>query len=234
MAYYCKPSGFYYMSSTEGTGNIWQMYRALQSAGYSIEAACGVIGNCYGESGLNPWRWQSDSVNYGAGYGLFQFTPASGYIGPMSWVDGYGPNLSVSSVSGGLVTDGDAQMECLINDYLSKWVPYCWRPYWDSYDYPYQFSIRNRVVSDYGDGSTLSQAQYKAINVIEDATFAFLACYEGPAYPNLTERVAYANNVYSILTGNPPPEPPPTPPEPPGPSNRFPIWLLFKIKEGNK
>lgn len=233
MAFYSKPSGFYYMSSTEGTYNIWRMWDALRASGYAIEAASGIIGNCYAESGLNPWRWQNDTVNYGAGYGLFQFTPASAYIGPMSWVDGYGPNLSTSSISGGLVTDGNSQLECLINDYLSKWTPYCWRPYWDSADFPYQFAIRTRVLNTYGDGSTLSQAQYKNINNIEDATFAFLACYEGPAYPNLTDRIGNANAAYSILTGQEPPEPPDPPGPGPEPGRKIPIWLLFKIKEAN-
>ena len=234
MAYYCKPAGGYSAGSTEGTGNIWQMHYALDSAGYTIEAQCGVIGNSMAEGGLNPWRWQSDTVNYGAGYGLFQFTPANGYIGPMSWVTGYGPNLSVTQVSGGLVTDGDAQMYCLINDSLSKWVSYCWRDYWSIGDYPALWALRTSILNTWGNGSTLTQAQFKNINDIQSATFAFMACYEGQLYPgDFSTRVSYANTVYSILTGSPPPDPPPDPPIPPTPGSNLPIWLLFKLKEAN-
>lgn len=228
MAFYCKPYGGYTAGSTEGTGNIWQMYYALQNAGYTLEAACGAIGNSMAEGGLNPWRWQSDTVNYYAGYGLFQFTPANGYIGPMSWVSGYGPNLSVSQVSGGLVTDGDAQMYCLINDTLGKWVPYCWRDYWNAGDFPALWALRNQILTTYGSGGSLSQNQYKNIDDIRSATFAFMACYEGQLTPaDFENRVSYAGTVYTILTGEPPPTPPP------GPSRNIPIWLLFKIKEAN-
>ena len=233
MTMYSKPAGGYGATSTEGTTNIWQMYYALNRSGYTIQAACGVIGNSISEGGLNPWRWQSDIVNYGAGYGLFQFTPANAYIGPMSWVTGYGPNLSVSSVSGGLYTDGDAQMECFIQDYLSKWVSYCWRPYWDANEFPALFQQRYNIINTYGNGSSLSQSQFKNITNIGDATFAFLACYEGPAYPNYSDRLNNANLVYSILSGSPPPDPPPDPGPGPTPGRQIPIWLLFKIKEAN-
>ena len=222
MAFYCKPNGYYYINSTEGKANIFEMHYILEAAGYSLSAQCGVIGNCYGESGLNPWRWQSDTVNYSAGYGLFQFTPARGYIGPMSHVGGYGPNLSTTAVVGGRVTDGDAQLDCLVNDLLGKWVGTCWRSYWDSTTYPALYQRRARILANYGSGSYLSQNQYKNIDNIPDAVFAFLACYEGPAVPDFQNRVDYANAVYTILTGDPPPRPPdPT---------RLPIWLLFKFK----
>ena len=39
-----------------------------------------MMGNAYGESGWNPWRWQNDTYNVNNGYGLFQYTPASGYL----------------------------------------------------------------------------------------------------------------------------------------------------------
>lgn len=224
MAWYAKPSGPYAAGSTEGTANIWEMYNALHADGYTDEAASGAIGNSIAEGGLNPWRWQSDTVNYYAGYGLFQFTPANGYIGPMSWVSGYGPNLSTSAVSGGRVSDGGAQMYCLINDTLGKWVPYCWRDYWDASSYPALWQLRNRVVTTWGSGSSISQAQFKNVNEIEAATFAFMACYEGQLVPSdFSYRVSYSSTVYEIITGSPPPPP----------TRRLPIWLLFKIKEAN-
>lgn len=218
MAFACKPSSYYSLNSSDGQNNLWQMQHALSAAGYCDEAIAGVCANCYAESGLNPWRWQGDTVNYGAGYGLFQFTPANGYIGPMSWVPGYAPNLSTSMISGGRSSDGDAQMTCLINDYLSKWVAYCWRDYWSATDYPYLWGCRTRVVRDYGNGSSLTQAQFKQVNDLELATFAFMACYEGQLVPSdFTARMENAANIYRILTGE-------------DPTKRIPIWLLFKFR----
>ena len=80
MSWIAKPSGGYLMTSEEGTGNIYEMHYWMDDAAYTLEAQAGVVANCYNESALNPWRWQGDSVSYSGGYGLFQFTPASGYI----------------------------------------------------------------------------------------------------------------------------------------------------------
>lgn len=47
---------------------------------WTPEAIAGILGNMYGESNLNPWRWQEDTTatdhgNDDWGYGLVQWTP---------------------------------------------------------------------------------------------------------------------------------------------------------------
>ena len=57
-------------------------------------------------------------------------------------------------------------------------------------------------------------ANFKTINNVDDACFAFLACYEGPSIPNFTERAALAAQVKQVLDGHEPgpgPGPGPTP-----------------------
>lgn len=109
----------------------------LRSLGWSDAAIATLLGVDCWESGLNPWRWQSDRVLSSTdtsgqlstihGYGLSQFTPFDVYKNPLkyhSWAQGiqtfleseeyqnsYGPNFSDQA---GKSTDGDAQLQ-LIN-----------------------------------------------------------------------------------------------------------------------
>lgn len=220
MAWYAKPSGGYGMSSTEGTANIYEMHYWMEDAGYTLEAQAAVVANCVNESALNPWRWQSDAVSYSAGYGLFQFTPASDYIDGCTWVDGYAPNLSTGyQTAGASPNDGNAQMYVLINDALSKWTPYCWRSYWS--EDSYLWGLRDQIVNTYGYGDGITQAQFATIDDVELALFAFFACYEGPAaISGYYARVDDAYTAYEILGGAPV-------------SHGIPIWMLFKLKENN-
>ena len=220
MAWYAKPSGGYSMSSTEGTSNILEIAALYRARGYTDEAIAGVLGNMNAESAFNPWRWQSDVVNYSGGYGLYQYTPARGYIN-LTGVQYHAPNLSTSSqTAGAQAADGIAQVMVQINDTLGKWVSYCWRDDWIG-----QAALRayrDQVVAQYGSGNRLTQVQFARIDDIRAATFAFLACFEGPAYPNLETRVAAAQQAYQIIQGQPP--------TPPTPTGNIPKWLLFKIK----
>jgi DNA-binding transcriptional regulator YbjK len=77
------------------------------------------------------------------------------------------------------------------------------------------------VVATWGSGNRLTQAQFSQMTDIRAATFAFLACFEGPQYPNFESSVTAAQQAYQIIQGQPP-----TPPT----TNKPPIWLLFKIK----
>ena len=218
MSWSAKPYGGYLMSSAEGIGNIYEMHYWMDDAAYTLEAQAGVVANCYNESALNPWRWQGDSVSYSGGYGLFQFTPASGYINDCSWVNDYAPNLSTGYVTAGASpNDGGAQMDVLVNDYLSKWTPYCWRSYWN-YDAQLA-SMRDNILNTWGDGSTITQAQFATIDDLESALFCFFACYEGPLYiSDYYARVNDAYTAYQILSGAPY-------------HKKIPIWMLFKLKE---
>lgn len=231
MAWHGKPSGGYAATSQEGTENIWEMYYMFSASGYTLECICGIIGNVMAESALNVWRWQNDTVSvYAGGYGLFQYTASDPpnytdrYIDVCSGLPYYAPNMSTSVItSGARVTDAICQINVFMSDYLNKWNPYIWRSYW-----PADATLRaqvNNVLNTWGNGSTLTMAQFKVITNIQDATLAFLGAFEGPAYPNLSARVSNANIVYSILSGQPP--------TPPTPTGNIPIWLLFKLKEMN-
>ena len=228
MSWYAKPSGGYGISSTEGSANIREMNGYFNSRGYTLEAQAGIMGNVVGESALNPWRWQGDTYNLGGGYGLFQYTPASGYINGGASAPGYGPNMSPAQITqGARPEDGYAQCVVFADDTLQKWTPYCWRGYWDPSVYSNLYQMRGDILSTYGNGSTLTQAQFAQINRVDYATFAFLACFEGPAVPDYSNRYSNASIIYQMLSGDTPPDPP----GPPGPSSpSIPPWLLFRIK----
>lgn len=219
MPFYAKPSGGYAISSTEGTANIEAVYDYLNPLGYDKQCVIGMLGNMSGESGLNPWRWQGDSVNYNLGYGLVQFTPASAYIN-LTGIPDHAPNTSTSSqTAGASPDDAKAQLYVLANDTLGKWVGNCWRSYWSSSDYPALWAKHTHILNTYGSGSYLSMSQFKTITDYTDACFAFLACYEGPAVPNYDARVALAAQIKTILDPyepgpGPGPGPGPTPPDP--------------------
>ena len=235
MAWSAKPSGGYTISSTEGTGNILEANGFLNSKGYQLEAQAGLLANVFWESALNPWRWQSDTYNTSNGYGLFQFTPASGYLNLSNQgIQGFAPNLSTSiQTQGASPSDGWAQLIVVDDDILGKWVPSCWRSYW-SPTYDNFLNLRQQVLDDYGNGSSITLAQFRNIGDgtgnfqdLAEATFAFLACFEGPAIPNVTERTQTAQDIWAILSGDTPPEPP-TPPTPGiGSQHTMPFYLYF-------
>ena len=210
MAFYAKPSGGYLISSTEGTNNIYEIYNYLAPLGYTKECVSGMLGNVMKESGLNPWRWEGNTVNYNRGYGLFQFTPASDYINNCSGVAGYGPNLSTSSTTpGASVDDGLAQLYVFDTDMLNKWYGGLWRTYWSSSQNPITYSMYQNIMLDYG--SSISMAEFRSMDILTDATLTFMGCYEGPAdkttaHPeyqtiddNFDDRYNYAQQIYAIL-----------------------------------
>lgn len=224
MGWHAKPSGSYGYTSVEGKANIAEMNTFFNNRGYTLEAQAGIFGNAAGESGLNPWRWQSDTVNLLGGYGLFQYTPASGYINNASHLDYYAPNLSVTEVtSGASPEDGIAQCTALADNTLGKWTTRCWRSYWDKDTYSELYAVRTDILNIYGDGSRLTLSQFKEIDNVYYATFAFLACFEGPAVPNMGIRYEYASDIYTMLTGDTP-----FPPDPPTKRNKMPIWMLLR------
>lgn len=234
--WYAKPSGYYGYGSTEGRANIAMMNGYFNGENFSLASQAGIMGNVVAESGLNPWRWQNDTFNRGAGYGLFQYTPAYSMNGAIGYIDtcqdiaGYGPNLSPhGTTTGARATDGWAQCVAFATDRLSKWVSYCWRDYWDRNTYANLWATRQQIVTTYGNGSSLTLSQFKSISDVYMATFAFLACFEGPAVPNMQARWEAASAIYEQLTGDRPPDPP-TPGPTPGSSNKFKLMFYLKPK----
>ena len=199
MTWYAKPSGAYAIDSTEARGNMDEIRNLCASRGWSLEAICGMLGNMVNESGLNPWRWQSDRVNYSNGYGLPQFTPASGYFNDYGvGTEGYAPNRSTSTTtSGASPSDGYAQIIVIDVDKAGKFLnrqSYC--SYWDiSTCYPL--------------------SAYKQVGDLYTATVGWLFNYEFPADHSQSvadARYQSAVSCYQYLSGHDP-----NPPDPPTP-----------------
>lgn len=221
--FHAKPSGAFLFSTKEGEDNVQEMYNWFYSLRYAVEAVAGIIGNSMAESGLNPWRWQGDTVNRSGGYGLFQYTPARDYLALTS-EEYYSPNLSVTSVTeGASPNDGIAQINVFNENKLSKWGSGAWRPYWDKTTYSKLYAERNRILKEWGSGNSISMEQFKQIKNVYDATFVFLACFEGPLVPNMDTRYTNASTAYKILTGLEPQPPTPTPTRKKG----MPLWMCL-------
>lgn len=196
MAWNAKPSGAYGISSDEAIANYKEVVNLLSDT-WTMEAICGMLGNMYAESGMNPWRWQSDSVSLTSsskGYGLVQFTPAYGYINNYGvGVDYYAPNLSTTSVTtGAAATDGRAQIYVIDNDLAGKFIN---RSSWCSF----------LDISGYYPMSNFRQA-----DSLYGATVAWLFHYEAPSDHSesvANARYSYASQIYELLTGYEPEEP---------------------------
>ena len=165
MAWHAKPSGAYNYKSDEAKDNFIEFHSILSSYGFNDMAVCGIWSNIYIESGFNPFRWQSDTVNYSGGYGLPQFTPATSYIGGVGvGVDGYAPNLSTSEwTTGASATDGKAQSIVMAEDRAGKFInrsSYC-----NWFDISYLYPLSN----------------FKNADTVYHATIGWFFHYEGSA-----------------------------------------------------
>ena len=206
MTWYAKPKGAYAIDSAEAQGNMDEIRNLCSSRGWSLEAICGMLGNMVNESGLNPWRWQSDRVNYSNGYGLPQFTPASGYFNDYGvGTEGYAPNRSTSTTtSGASPSDGYAQIIVIDEDKAGKFLnrqSYC--SYWDI-------------------SSCYPLSAYKQVTDLYTATVGWLFNYEFPTdHSQSVANTRYQSAVtcYQYLSGHDPN--PPDPPTPGGNRNRI-------------
>lgn len=119
MAWHVQVTGGYAQGSTEANENALEICNILRGRGWSDNAISGVLGNMQYESGINPWRWESDDVlsitdtstiatSTSHGYGLTQFTPAGKYI-YSSYAQGYAEYAPNFSDHTGNATDGIAQ-----------------------------------------------------------------------------------------------------------------------------
>lgn len=192
MSWHTKVEGQYNKGSTECTDNAKEIYNYLSARGWSLNAISGLLGNIWHESGLNPWRWQNDSVGTsggspwsGIGYGLVQFTPAGNYINN-SAVQGntnYGPNFSDKT---GKNTDGIAQLYFVDSNQLGAYIP--------TAEYPQTYSQYK--------SSMLSAYELAAIWLVN-----YERAYDTGASAR-RERGTTANYFYNLLSGETPPEPP--------------------------
>lgn len=222
MAWQAKPTGGYAIGSTAWINNQQEICAMLlkPDSPWTPEAVTGMMGNMQGEGGMNPWRWQNDSYDptLQMGYGLYGYTPASKYIGNSVAVKlpGYGPNLSTTGITAGAsATDGAAQVAFMNNGNVG-WVGTAWRTYWDKDTYANLYAMSQRYLQQYGDGTRITFEQFKEIDDVAAATWFFLACFEGPAVPNYSARLSYAERIAPYV----------------GTSDKIPAWLLFSFKKG--
>lgn len=228
--WHAKIRGGYNQTSLEAQENAQMVWGILYSESYTVEAAAGVCGNISAESAFNPWRWQSDVVNYKRGYGLFQFDDAQAYFDYCTDLPGFSPSRSTTSETPGATPlDGQAQIYAFTTNRLGKWVSSCWRSYWSASRYPSEYALRRRILNTWGNGSRLTMAQFATIDDITCATFAFLACFEGSKEIHLQNRINRANYYYEVISGSPPPPPGPGP-GPWGYGRRFPFYLLRRYR----
>lgn len=235
--WYAKPTGGYANTSTEGLANATNIKTFLQAQGWDLKAICALLGNGVGESGLNPWRWESDYVptvsEFEAwtpaqatshGYGLFGFTPASNYINNTNMAQlliyGYGPNFSDNT---GRAIDGNAQLFYFNSTAASNWSSNL-------------FNYYNTEFTAIGvDISTFYYVSFNdfilGVNgntqmTLEECVGAFELCYEKPAATaaanSYNTRVTNAQYWYNYFSNNP------VPPYNPsvGTENTWKFWLF--------
>lgn len=227
MAWHAKSTGGYDRASTEGTDNATMLCTALLEEGWSLNSVCALLGNGAGESGLNPWRWESDYVPTVAefmgwtaaqaqhhGYGLFGFTPASRYINSNNEQTysryGYSPNFSDRS---GNASDGEAQTRYFITTVSPNWTHNLYSYYYDNFinigvniDAFYYMTFQEFIT-----GKDSNDNEYS----LDALTGAFELCYEKPAdWAAASSYSSRVNNAYywlNYFNDNPPPVPGQTP-----------------------
>lgn len=203
--WHAKVRGGYSRDTQEALDNARMMAAVMRTQGWSLKAIAAMLGNGAGESGLNPWRWESDDVptysEYQSwsseearshGYGLFGFTPASKYIEGGKSYEGYAPNFSDRA---GNASDGAAQ-----TSYFSATVGSSW----SHSNYSYYADDFAEIGVDINDFYYISFDEFKAGgSSIANLTGAFCLCYEKPAdwaaASSYTTRVNNANYWYNKL-----------------------------------
>lgn len=232
MSWYVKSTGGYAYNSAEATNNAFNLAYAMYSIGWCKESVAAMLGNGAGESGLNPWRWESDYIptvsefqNWTPaqaqqhGYGIFQFTPANKYINATNaaaYPQFYAPNFSDQP---GNATDGESQTL-----FFSAYVYSDWRPV-DLYGYyADNFSAIGVDISPwyYTNYSAFKAGTDNNANplTLHELVGVFELNYERPgdtyAASSYNSRCNMADYWYGVI------------PDPPG---LIPVWLLFKFNK---
>lgn len=197
MSIHAKTTGAYAVGTTEWNDNIDAFWNFSRSLGYSEEAFAGMMGNCQAEGGMNPWRWQGDQVSINLGYGLFQYTPAEGYLtsyGPTSQY--YAPNTQIPGPSSGASPDdGLAQIEVISasGKYTAGSV---------------RVNLLTPYVSDCTNYTSLSD--FKTCNNIVKATYLWVGFFECPGWwlnqtdvaTHMQPRLDAAQSAYDRIHGS--------------------------------
>lgn len=217
--WHAKATGGYARTSIEALDNASNLASALLADGWALEPICALLGNGAGESGLNPWRWESDyipttgefaswtsSQQQNHGYGMFQFTPANKYINATNAsryaANGYGPNFSNSP---GKQTDGEAQTLYFVSTVSDSWSHGLYNYYYDDFQsIGVDISTFYYVTyDDFKEGKNGSRTM-----TLEECTGAFCLCWERPAdwaaAGSYRERCNNAQYWYDYFLENPP------------------------------
>lgn len=235
--WYAKPTGGYSTTSDEAKTNATNIANVLTSQGWSVTAIAALLGNATGESGLNPWRWESDYIpsisefnNWtpqqasSHGYGLFGFTPASNYINANNEsrfrIYGYSPNFSNSQ---GNALDGQAQTMYFVETVQQNWTHNLYSYYEDDFANigvdisTFYYATFNEFINANINGRDMTLAE---------CVGAFELCYEKPAdwaaANSYQSRVDSANYWYQYFTNEPP-----TPTPPIITRHTLPIWMYL-------
>ena len=212
--------------STEATDNAQEICQILVGDyGWTLEAAAGCLGNMQHEVGLNPWRWQGDTILTQAaartagtsnGYGLIGWTPARKYQFNNATYEyqgqtyiyfpnydqesypGYGPNWSDIP---GNINDGAAQTKLIAEGVA-----------------------RSNSNLYYQRSGHVSASTYITLTDVNYAASEWWWCVEYSANPgSIPERQKKARELYQWLIDH-------------GwtPSARLPIWLMKKIADHSR
>lgn len=143
---------------------------------WSDEGLAAICGNMQNESGINPNRWENDTVNYERGYGLVGWTPATKYINwaGADWATNY--NKQIERIQ----WEADNGTQWFSNDAAP------------ALGFPLSPPI------------TLSELLRSNENPSTLAWY-FILYYEHPANPNQPNRAEDARSWYEFITGNPAP-----------------------------
>ena len=236
-AWHAKVTGAYARDSQEALDNVKMIAQALLGEGWSHYSVAALLGNGAGESGLNPWRWESDyvptyneflswqgSVAQQHGYGLFGFTPASSYINSNNEQTytryGYAPNFSDIA---GNARDGEAQLRYFITTVSPNWTHYLYSYYWDNFN-DIGVNIDNFYFMTFSEFTSGKDANDNDIP-LDYLTGAFELCYEKPAdwaaASSYNYRVSNAQYWYDVIKDIPVPG---------GESDGFNIMFYLKPK----
>ena len=102
------------------TANAYMVYQYFRDLGFTDQSIAGLLGNMQQESTINPGLWENTPAQSG-GYGLVQWTPASGWFNYAS-----AHNIDTTDAD----ESGDGQCACVnncTND--GQWIPTGSYPY---------------------------------------------------------------------------------------------------------
>lgn len=158
------------LNEEEALNNCRVFWSYFKSKGWSLNAVCGILGNSWYESTVNPNRWQGDDPWHQPpdqwGFGLVQWTP---YTKIISWLE---ERVGLNDVSQFGVAECDRIQWEMENN--QQWIA--------TANYPESFR----------EYSTTTKDPYTC-------AIEFLANYERPFDPNQPERGTKAQELYDYL-----------------------------------